>query len=183
VLLRIEKAEGASLCSGVAVERKRVLTAAHCVADALRITVVYGAEPENTPLDSIDAMYWTPHGAYDRAASRYLHDVGTVDLQVNLPDEIPLAQLATEADLPIPGTRLERIGFGPREGKARRTWTDPLLVRAEHEGALILEDRHAVAGDSGGPIFVRTPHGLRLLALHSTLEGETRCYGVVLVNR
>lgn len=64
-------------------------------------------------------------------------------------------------------------------------WTDPAFFELDRaQGALVLNDGYAFAGDSGGPVLVKLPSGYRLLAIHSTYDPNTsRTYSPLVAPR
>lgn len=194
-------ADGAvnSFCSGVAVSKREVLTAGHCITSLLKPSVAqiqvyreasvsYSLPPE---AEGIRATLMLD-SAYDRASSFYLNDRGTFELDRDLPENLNYPRLPrsstelaqTVARLLTPGTQLERIGFGQRplvvagvatrEFENRRTWVRPIIHSALSE-VLMTEDPAPRPGDSGGPLYLFVPGtGLVLVALHSTWDPTTR---------
>ena len=72
---------------------------------------------------------------------------------------------------------IERVGFGGRDGKNIKTWTNPhYLSTTFNSKNFILQDRLSVIGDSGGPIFLVRDNKHILIGLHSTLEGTDKTY-------
>lgn len=194
-------ADGAvnSFCSGVAVSKRRVFTAAHCItslskASVVKIQVYRDALVSYSETADAEGIPTTLQSSsdYDRSASFYLHDHGTFELDRDLPEDLNYPSIpgsspelaAKVASLLKVGTQLERIGFGQRplrisgvvteEFENRRTWLKPVIQSALSE-VLVTDDPGPRPGDSGGPVYLYIPGtGLVLVAIHSTWDPATK---------
>ncbi len=189
-----------SFCSGVAVSKREIFTAGHCVKSLSKSSVVkiqvyreprvpYAQDPAAEGIPATLQL----NADYDRSTSLFFHDRGTFELDRDLPEDLnyPLIAsrtspaLATEvASLLKVGTQLERIGFGQRpividgvesnDFENRRTWNKP-VIDSMLSDVLITNDPSPRPGDSGGPVYLFIPGtGLVLVALHSTWDPSTR---------
>jgi secreted trypsin-like serine protease len=156
----------ANLCTGTALARDLVLTAAHCVAPAATYRVLTpDVAPPGLPVRSIAV-----HPRYnpkDYAGGRVTADVALIKLDAPLPDKVAPAALAENRAV-APGDRFTVAGYGvtapgsdagagvPRQaalvatgrpGNLQIRLVDP-AARNERAGL------GACTGDSGAPAFV-----------------------------
>jgi hypothetical protein len=175
-------------CSGIALNRWLVLTAAHCADHATSLRVTFDFLYDRSRKTFIDVEP-TPqiYVGYHPQQSLFQHDIAILKLaqpapaRLNYPRFLPI-------DFEIPhGSMLERIGSGGRfrpDGaeENRNTWQDA-AVEYNADGVLLLKDALSVEGDSGGPIYYRDPKNnqVYLVGLHSTQiiqNGSTYAAGV-----
>ncbi|MEM9190268.1 MAG: trypsin-like serine protease [Myxococcota bacterium] len=178
-------------CSGTLVTPRIVITAAHCLlqddvdiplpVSALRI-VVGATDPTVAPesqIYEVRRIWYSPRfpgeelsdmGLYDE------HDVGAVELAREVTGITPMPVLDlgdVDAEL-TPRRMLDIAGYGvtDRRGRSQNTLLHvaqiPFLERSERE--LMAGDPNSTDtcdGDSGGPAFVVTKAGPRLLGANS----------------
>lgn len=162
--------------TAVAIAPNIILTAAHSV-DCLTSARVYLGDDYGQRSDDqfIDVKRVSIHPGYNPSKSFYENDVAIVFLNRNLPSEMNL-EVLSNLEIKI-GDKLERIGFGGRNKKNLKTWTNPIFKgQTFNKKNFILEDNKSVIGDSGGPVFYEDNGVKKLLGLHSTLEGESKTY-------
>jgi hypothetical protein len=168
-----------SICTGVALAPRLVLTAAHCLAGAADTLVAIRAGGRTTPVE-VEATL--RHPAYDSAAPRARRisiDLGLVRLAKPL-EGFKFAEIA---DAPPPlGGRVTVAGFGvvseggpASDGHARAAdlaVAAPLsrvtLWAADPKGAGL----GACHGDSGGPIFADDGRLVAVVAWTNGLGGR-----------
>jgi secreted trypsin-like serine protease len=153
-----------NLCTGTALARDMVLTAAHCVARGANYQVKDFPSGNTIPVRSI-----ARHPGFDYAnysASRATVDLALVKLAAPLPDIIVPAALAPARRV-APGETLTIAGFGvivdrtdrglmqPRMAKLIVTGTPGSLQIRLHDPATRNQrpGLGACLGDSGGPAF------------------------------
>ena len=155
-----------NFCSGVAVSRRVVLTAAHCLRPDASYKVVIrdqGREPRLADIAAIER-----HPRFDAAAiqmHRATADVALARLAEPLPATVAPARVATPR-VPIEvGARFTIVGIGvAREGDGRSGGVPRAadLVATGRPGNLQIRlidpaatsaGRGACTGDSGGPVF------------------------------
>lgn len=143
------------LCSGVALARDLVLTAAHCVAGGRR----YAVRPYQTG-DDIPVRTIALHPRFDMksyAASRATADLALVKLTAPLPAIVVPATLAPARRVQV-DERLTIAGFGTVADRSARGLGEPRMARLAVTGRpgslqIRLVDpatRDARAGQSGG---------------------------------
>lgn len=178
VIVEIKKDHGLFTCSGLAIERDKVLTSAHCVHGMQKVRVLWGAR-YNPKMNGIRSKEIIVHDGYNPELSKYKNDIAIIYLAYKLPRFVGHTQIGKYLNL-APTTPLERIGLGGRAGANIKTWTNPSFIAyAQNELALVATDLFAVKGDSGGPVFYRDLNDkLWAVGLHSTLEGTSRTYAV-----
>ncbi|MBL7689638.1 MAG: S1 family peptidase [Bdellovibrionaceae bacterium] len=171
-----------SVCTGVAISPRVVLTAAHCLSSYQagdRLEIHIGAQwSKGRKPDALTIIQRsTVNPGYHPETSFFQNDTAVIRLDRPLPiKNFP----ALNHVLPTlaPGTTLFRVGFGGRQGANKRTVTTVFFKRIlEGPGSrtLVTDDALAVQGDSGGPVFrFETDESgkrkLTLLATHSTWD-------------
>lgn len=173
-LIEVKRDQQLFTSSAVVIKRNVLLTAAHSVEDIdegyIHLSSTYNIN--NTKIRFKKVII---HEGYDKSVSNYKNDIAVIILESNLPEHIKPATLSTS--LNSENLVVDRIGFGGRQGKNIRTWTNPTIV--DHRlNTLVLNDSLSVIGDSGGPLYKDE----KLIGIHSTLEGKDRTYAVYVPN-
>lgn len=153
-----------NLCTGTALARDLVLTAAHCVAPAAIYLVLLPDAPSGMAIRQIAV-----HPRYDAkhyAGGRVTADVALLKLATSLPDSVTPATLASGANVAA-GDRFVIAGYGsttPGTNNGTGTARAATLVATGKPGSLQIRlvdpatnDKSpglgACIGDSGGPAF------------------------------
>jgi len=171
-----------SVCTGVAISPRVVLTAAHCLSSYQtgdRLEIHIGAQwSKGRKPDALTIIQRsTVNPGYHPETSFFQNDTAVIRLDRPLPiKNFPALNHALPAL--APGATLFRVGFGGRQGANKRTVTTVFFKRIlEGLGSrtLVTDDDLAVQGDSGGPVFrFETDESgnrkLTLLATHSTWD-------------
>lgn len=169
LMLAVTKTDkGTYVCSSVAYSRTRLITAAHCLANATNVRVFSNYEVEDDET-TYPIRRFNIHPKYNRNRSFFLYDIATIDLQSPLPSSV--RNYATR-ELQAGDNDLQRIGFGKRGDSNNRTLIDHLKVEEVDRDFFEAMDPLSVSGDSGGPIFKRVNNQLFLVGIHSTVEGD-----------
>lgn len=174
LLLEVSREEKIFTCSAVAIAKNVVITAAHCVDDITSGSVLLGHDYKEAK-DKIGFKSVHIHHGYNQKESFYKDDIAVIVLKNNLPHEVKKANIDWNLK-PTSQMSFERIGFGGRNNENRRTWTNPSFLNSLSSKILEFKDQCSVVGDSGGPIYANTNDGLKLIAIHSTLEGSEKTY-------
>jgi hypothetical protein len=179
----------AVVCTGTAIARDLLLTAAHCAASGteLRVIVAFGAPA--WPVAEV-----ARHPRYDpreNERGRVSADVALIKLAAPLPDLISPMALALEGESVAAGDRLLIAGFGVtapvgqildgsaraatlvvtgRPGNLQIRLVDP-RTRGERSGL------GACTGDSGGPVFREIGGRLHVLGVISWSTGPAESEG------
>lgn len=166
---------GAGFCSGVVIDRRVVLTAAHCVA-SLQTTKIYANRNGHPEFAAVVALAVHPQYRANAPLRRERSiDLALLHLDHELQDFTPIP-LSDNDSVPI-GTRVQIAGFGiTREADGRSGGvlrSGQLVVRAPASDILLWladPEQHgtgACAGDSGGAVLV----GQALTAITNWAEG------------
>lgn len=177
-----------TLCTGTALTRDLVLTAAHCMAEG-RYQIIPSMGAAATPIGAI-----ARHPRYDAqsyARGRVTADVALIKLAVPLPDHISPAPLAAEGEVVAAGDRLLIAGFGVTvEGKDTSTGLARVvdLIVTGRPGTLQIRlvdpatrgERSglgACIGDSGGPAFRKNVDKLMVIGVINWSTGPAESEG------
>jgi hypothetical protein len=179
----------ANLCTGTALARDLVLTAAHCVAPAATYRVLLpDIKPPGLAIRSI-----TVHPRYnpkDYASGRVTADVALLKLEAPLPEDIAPAALA-EIRPVAPGDRFVIAGYGGTSSGSEAGNGKPraaALVATGRPGTLQIRlfdpatrDQRpglgACTGDSGGPAFVESDNTYAVIGVVSWTTGAANTTG------
>ena len=153
--------EGSAFCTGLVLDPRHVLTAAHCLRPP-KDTLVLFRDPGDVPAIML-VRRTAPHPDYRRDAIRQRTlsiDVGLLETAAPLPARFRGAPLTTGAGAEI-GETLFVTGFGvTREGAPKsggRLKAAHLAVRAPASKVLLWlagpPETGACSGDSGAPVF------------------------------
>lgn len=183
VMVLSRSPEGSAFCSGLVVDSRHILTAAHCLRAPVDTLVVWG-DPAKTP--SIMLVRRTArHPDYHADAIRrrvVSIDVGLLETAAPLPDRFRGAPLATAAGPDI-GESVVLAGFGlTREGAPKsggHLLTTSLAVRAPASRILLWLAGEAASGacsgDSGAPVFAADGETVAGVVAWTEGEGGRRC--------
>lgn len=169
LLIEVTRPTGTFTCTGVAINRNTILTAAHCLeGEILKVRV------SNESTYDVNGKFWEIesfelHPEYDSKTSNYRSDLAKIKLSGSLPKETKCFPIIKKDSI-LTG-KMMRLGFGARGLQNIRTMVTPELksIRS-HEKILELNDMYSYSGDSGGPIFLQNQGQMYLVAIHSTLS-------------
>lgn len=167
LILSITKRDGFSyLCTSVAYSRTKLITAAHCLKDAVSVKA-YTDISINDYSVAYDAKKFQNYASYDDKKSLYIHDIAVIALAKPLPPTVPTYKILNLQD---DGDEITRAGFGMRDGVNARTVVNNIRVGRIFQDYFEAKDRLSISGDSGGPLFKRHNGKLYLVGIHSTME-------------
>jgi hypothetical protein len=168
LLIEVTRESGIYTCSGVAVSRQTILTAAHCLEGKIIKTRVFTEELYDPKKEGWEIRQFELHPSYDPGFSFYQFDIAKIYLKKRLPSFINI--YPTHKGINQKG-RIIRVGFGKRNGENIRTLVIPILKNINHKNGLLeLYDENSFSGDSGGPIFITIDNQIFLIGIHSTLS-------------
>ncbi len=161
--IEVKKMNSQTVCTGVLIGPKIVLTAAHCLV-GLKSSRSTTAEAMGEATQWVDSVRSVIHPNYDGNAPGLSVDVGLLFLA----QPITGVSYALHGNFDM-GHQCERIGYGGRKGKNVRTWLTsfPQILQGT---SLRVQDALGVLGDSGGPVYQNLPEGMRLIGVHTGRE-------------
>lgn len=168
LLIEVTRPNGTFTCTGVALGKRLVVTAAHCLegkVDKVRIFLSSYYDPK---LPSLPISDFILHPNYDSSDSRYVSDLAKIHLTEDLPGSIQFYPVYREK---LITGELYRFGFGLRDKKNVRTAITPTMKKVDLPiGIIELNDTFSRSGDSGGPIYIKKDGEIQVLAVHSTFS-------------
>lgn len=169
LLIEVTRPSGVFTCTGVAINKNTILTAAHCLeGEILKVRIstdaAYDKKGSFLEVESFDL-----HPEYNRENSNYRCDLAKIKIKGELPKGTKFYPIIKK-DNELNG-KILRLGFGARGEKNIRTLVTPELREVRKlEKVLELNDTYSYSGDSGGPVFMQNNGQMYLVAIHSTLS-------------
>ncbi len=168
LLIEVTRPFGVFTCTGVAVSKNIVLTAAHCLEGSVKKIRVFTQAVYDPQQPSLKIKSFKVHPGYDPTISRYRFDLAKIVMKDSLPPSLNIWPIKKGTKLL--GT-IYRFGFGQRNNENVRTVITPMVRRVNAlESVLELNDDFSRSGDSGGPVFLKNGSKISLLAIHSTFS-------------
>lgn len=183
VMVLNQKGRSSSFCTGIAIARDVVITAAHCVhrADSVAVYVPSGRTP--SPVAAARIVIHPRFVANAIRSRRRSIDLAVIQTSRPLPLHIQPIGIAHARY--NKGTNFEVAGYGfRREGKeasAGRLRTIALQVRPPISSILLWlrsstrRAAGACTGDSGGPIYLPATRSVVALIVWARGRGKRRC--------
>lgn len=168
LLIEVTRPKGVFTCTGVAVSKELIVTAAHCLEGDVTKVRVFTQDHYDPSLPSLEIKDFKLHPEYNSRNSQYVNDIAKITMKNSLPNTINIHAIH---DQPRIIGNLVRFGFGERNKKNIRTVTTPNLRNVNVNDKIIeLNDEYSRSGDSGGPIFLKSGDLVTILAVHSTFS-------------
>lgn len=169
LLIEVTRPNGVFTCTGVAINKDTILTAAHCLEGEIISVRVSNEFSYNKKGEFLEVESFDLHPDYDSKKSNYRSDIAKIKLKNELPEGtvfFPIIKKNKNLD-----GKILRLGFGSRNKKNSRTLINPVFKDVRHhENVLELNDMYSYSGDSGGPVFLQVQGQMYLIAIHSTLS-------------
>ncbi len=168
LLIEVTRDKGVFTCTGVAVSKELIITAAHCLEGNVKKVRIFTGRDYNPKANSLEVKDFKVHPDYDPKKSAYRNDIARITLKEPLPAFVNLCPIF---DKTIIEGDIYRFGFGARDKKNIRTVITPKLRKVNlQEYVVELNDKFSRSGDSGGPVFLKKENQLFILAVHSTFS-------------
>ena len=160
---------GNTVCTGVIIHPRVVITTAHCADEATSMTVVFDVENGTSAIkkETVAGAQIIIHPDYHPKESLYKADLAVLLLKNPAPLAEKFIRKIPTKDAVHAGDRLQRLGVGARNGKNLRNVTDPIYFAHPGKGIMETSDFYSSFGDSGGPVYTRDH---QLLGVHSTID-------------
>lgn len=177
VLLEVKRGDRIYTSTGVLLDNRSLITAAHSIDCADEVKVIL-THDYNYITESYQVERCYIHPEYNPSTSLFENDLAVLILKQEIAKELLFDEIPSETTLDE-NSVLERIGFGNRANKNRRAWTNPRYITTSFsKRTFILNDRYSFIGDSGGPIYQNINGERKLVGLHSTKEVGEKTYVV-----
>lgn len=169
LLIEVTRATGVFTCTGVAIDKSTILTAAHCLEGEILKVRISTEATYNKHGKFLEVASFDLHPNYDPKVSNYRYDIAKIKTQGELPNGTMIYPIIKK-DQKLNG-KILRLGFGSRGQHNTRTLITPEFRKLRsQEKVLELNDIFSYSGDSGGPIFLQNAGQMYLIAIHSTLS-------------
>ncbi len=197
LLLMMDKEKQISTCTGTPIADDVILTAAHCVENAVLVSAVFKtALCEGNELnteDTILAANWQRHKDYKgvrESKDGVLSDVAIIKLPKSIPADYQVSKVY-DGTSEITSKTVTLVGYGrtteqdeglPQLRKTYKKLNDE-IGRAEAPSDLMVIDQKTSGvcnGDSGGPVFVEVGSELQVAGVNSFVVNpenpDKRCH-------
>lgn len=168
LLLEVTRTTGVFTCTGVAISKELIVTAAHCLAGDVKKVRVFTQEKYDPKQSSLEVGSYKIHPNYNPSVSNYRNDIAKIQMKNKLPEFVKIYPIFEGK---VVTGNIYRFGFGARKEKNLRTVITPTFRQMNlAEEVVELNDKFSKSGDSGGPIYLENGSSLSILAIHSTFS-------------
>jgi hypothetical protein len=169
-----------AFCTGTLIAPKTVLTAAHCVGEYSKFSVLFGPSTAK-PSRVVRMAAQFRHPDYDGAGERSGYDFGLLRLATPVDDVSPVPLNRAPLTPEWVGQNIRHAGFGVTNARAQSGSNTKLAVdyTVRRFNALELESgangKQTCNGDSGGPGFMVPPAATQQVLVGVVSWGDRDC--------
>lgn len=179
LLMMADKNKNYSTCTGTPIADDVILTAAHCVKEAVVVSAIFKtALCENDQLkkeEFIIATDWKYHSKYKGIGG---NDVAIVKLSRSIPSDYQVSKVF-DGKSEITSNTLTLVGYGrtfekddglPQLRKTYKTLKQEVGLTDDPESDILVIDQETTGicnGDSGGPVFIEANYELQVVGVNS----------------
>ena len=168
LLIEVTRGDKVFTSTAVAVSPQLLVTAAHCLEGNVTKVRVFTQEHYDPKNPALEIASYKLHPAYAPEVSNFRNDIAKIVMKEKLPSNIRIYPIYEHANI---DGKIYRFGFGARNKNNNRTVITPVFKKINLPDQVVeLDDKFSRSGDSGGPIYLETPQGMTILAIHSTLS-------------
>ncbi len=168
LLIEVTRTKGVFTCTGIAVSKELIITAAHWLEGVVKKVRVFTQQSYDPKQSYLEVKSFEVHPDYNPKKSQFIADVAKIKMKEKIPADINLYPIYTSQEI---SGNIYRFGFGLRNKKNIRTVITPTFRQLDPELQVVqLNDMFSKSGDSGGPVYLQQNNQTYILAIHSTFS-------------